>query len=543
MTEKKKNNKSSLIVIILAVLAIIAAAVYFLVLKSPVVTFKDGNSVYFKTEVKKGEVISNWPADPKKEGYDFKGWYFNGAVYDKQSPVTKNIELQANWKEEQFVSFYVNNEAYAKVKIVDGYVDTPKNPEAEKGYAFAGWEDGGKIVDFSQQFEDGFVVNAVFKPFVQITSMKFEKDTYYVEVDKDFFLYPDIKPDDWQESLTFTSSDESVLKVSESGMAHGYKPGTVKVTVVSESGAKAETTVIVDTYPTDISLASEMDLEHGKTAKLDVKFTPEDVTNKSLTYSSSDSKIVTVDKNGNLKAVGYGTATITVKTANNISKKIKVYANGRYYSLGFYDTNSQPISGDVYLYYSPNNEKKFYVTISRVWYSRGEKGSSPGYPTKIKPSYTNRLCVDGLGDMSDYAEVYAYENCNFNSMKKPYSEKVYFEYTDDETGITYKSAEITIHYEVQLEVSIPEETGTITGNQVVLKGNTGDTVYFRLTVYTKDTVETHSSNITLQKTGTGMDKDPNKPNLYHFTFFMKKGETGTIKFTTPAGQKLTLTVK
>ena len=37
------------------------------------------------------------PKDPTKSGFDFAGWYHEGAVYDFSKPVTKSIILNANW--------------------------------------------------------------------------------------------------------------------------------------------------------------------------------------------------------------------------------------------------------------------------------------------------------------------------------------------------------------------------------------------------------------------------------------------------------------
>ena len=74
---------------------------------------------------------------------------------------------------------------------------------------------------------------------------------------------------------------------------------------------------------------TKLSLEKGSSETLKATVTP---SNKGVTWTSSNSKIVTVDKNGKVKAIAAGTATITVKTkdqgktakctvtVNNISK-------------------------------------------------------------------------------------------------------------------------------------------------------------------------------------------------------------------------------
>ena len=62
----------------------------------------------------------------------------------------------------------------------------------------------------------------------------------------------------------------------------------------------------------------------GDTAKIQYIISPENASNKSVTYKSSDEKIAKVNKNGKVTGVKKGTATITVKSKSDTSKKAKV---------------------------------------------------------------------------------------------------------------------------------------------------------------------------------------------------------------------------
>ena len=74
-----------------------------------------------------------------------------------------------------------------------------------------------------------------------------------------------------------------------------------------------------------ISLTStSSELWVGDTANLTVKYTPEDTTEKGVTYKSSDDKIATVSTDGIVTAVGKGTATITATGANNITSSVTI---------------------------------------------------------------------------------------------------------------------------------------------------------------------------------------------------------------------------
>lgn len=97
-------------------------------------------------------------------------------------------------------------------------------------------------------------------------------------------------------------------------------------------------------FPTSISLdSSAVTLTKiGETKKLTAVFAPANVTQKGLTWDSSDKNVVTVS-DGTVKAVGSGTATITVKTVNGktASKKITVNDGCASVSKGYYCFNTK----------------------------------------------------------------------------------------------------------------------------------------------------------------------------------------------------------
>ena len=94
---------------------------------------------------------------------------------------------------------------------------------------------------------------------------------------------------------------------------------TFIVTATNTNGSDSkEYTLTINPAPvlvTGISLNnSNLSLYTGKTATLTATVTPENATNKAVTWKSSDDTIATVDNNGKVTAVKEGTATITVTT-------------------------------------------------------------------------------------------------------------------------------------------------------------------------------------------------------------------------------------
>ena len=119
--------------------------------------------------------------------------------------------------------------------------------------------------------------------------------------------------------VTWTSSDPTIASVDENGNVTAHKAGTVTITATTEDGSKtASCTVTVNpaVIPvTGVTLdKNALNLGKGETQQLTATVNPENASNKNVSWTSSDESVATVDENGNVTAVGRGTATITVTT-------------------------------------------------------------------------------------------------------------------------------------------------------------------------------------------------------------------------------------
>lgn len=131
--------------------------------------------------------------------------------------------------------------------------------------------------------------------------------------------------------LVYTSADTSIATVDEYGVITGVKEGSTTITVTTEgkdSQAKAIFTIESVTIPVEVvnnkvditSLElDETELEEvagSESVKLTATVGPEDATDKTVTWESSDETVARVDKNGNVYFVSSGTATITATATN-----------------------------------------------------------------------------------------------------------------------------------------------------------------------------------------------------------------------------------
>lgn len=116
--------------------------------------------------------------------------------------------------------------------------------------------------------------------------------------------------------VAWTSSNNDVATVSEDGAVTPVGLGTATVTAKALDGGFAATcTVTVGEHVTGVELdKSKVAIVGAGTAQLKATVFPDEALDKSVTWSTSDESVATVDGNGLVTAAGKGSATVTATT-------------------------------------------------------------------------------------------------------------------------------------------------------------------------------------------------------------------------------------
>ncbi len=130
-------------------------------------------------------------------------------------------------------------------------------------------------------------------------------------------------------SVTWTSSNTSVASVDANGLVTAKATGTATITATAAdgSGKKATCTVTVSINTTvevkyvSLNKTTLTLTSTGQTSQLTPRISPTNATNKSVTWTSSNTSVATVDANGLVTAKATGTATITATAADGSGKK------------------------------------------------------------------------------------------------------------------------------------------------------------------------------------------------------------------------------
>ncbi|MDO4355790.1 MAG: Ig-like domain-containing protein [Clostridia bacterium] len=124
-------------------------------------------------------------------------------------------------------------------------------------------------------------------------------------------------------ALKYETSNKKICTVDANGNVKGVAAGTATISITAADGQSVSCTVTVVKAPSKITLShTKGTLGAGDTFQLGYAITAG--TSATITWSSSNSKVATVDANGLITAVSAGSATITAKTHNGKKATCKV---------------------------------------------------------------------------------------------------------------------------------------------------------------------------------------------------------------------------
>ena len=274
---ENKKLLFGLLGVLVAIVIIIVVIILTLGSKRYTISFNtDGGNSLESITAKEKETITLPIA--VKEGYIFNGWIDEtGKIIPSIYVVTKDVTLKATWISETADTITIKFDTNGGSKIEDIIIvkgetlKLPQNP-TKAGYKFVTWETENGTPIYNE-------------------ALLSESVTLYAVWEK--------------EPSSSSSSKES-------------KPSS-STTIVEPTGVELNTTnktMVVNT-----------------TDKLVATVKPNNAKDKTVTWSSNKPNVITVDKNGNIKAVGLGEATITVKTSNGKTATAKVTSDVRSITL------------------------------------------------------------------------------------------------------------------------------------------------------------------------------------------------------------------
>ena len=162
---------------------------------------------------------------------------------------------------------------------------------------------------YAQTYASGKGIKYVTQD-IHATSVSLDITEKTAERYDDFQLTATIAPLNFTDAVIWTSSNEEVATVSDTGYVEICGVGTTVITVTAgnvKAACKITVPQLIDWIEFD---EDEIELKAGQTYQLKPYISPSDATNKKLKYTSSDTKVAEVSASGLVTAKSEGEAKI-----------------------------------------------------------------------------------------------------------------------------------------------------------------------------------------------------------------------------------------
>lgn len=180
------------------------------------------------------------------------------------------------------------------------------------------------------------VTNQSVKVEIPVQSIELSEKSLSIKESETHKLEAIYTPTDTtQKNVKWSSSDESIAKISQDGIITALTRGKTTITATAENGTTASCDVTVTREIGSVILdKSSISLDKGESTKITATIPTDTDGDKTISWTTSDSSVATVSNDGTVTAVDRGEAIITATTANgkkaicavNVSVKLKSIA-------------------------------------------------------------------------------------------------------------------------------------------------------------------------------------------------------------------------
>lgn len=158
-------------------------------------------------------------------------------------------------------------------------------------------------------------------PEIHVQSVSVSPQSIDLLTGQTYSLTVSVLPDDAADkSVSWRSGNASIASVSNDGVVTAKSPGETVITAVTlDGGRSASCSVCVKDPVVEVSSVTlsqtSLTLTEGESATLSATLSPDNATDRSIRWSSSDPEVASV-ADGLVKALAAGTAAITVSSSN-----------------------------------------------------------------------------------------------------------------------------------------------------------------------------------------------------------------------------------
>ena len=147
---------------------------------------------------------------------------------------------------------------------------------------------------------------------IPATNIELDASSKTMTVGEKAKLTATVKPDDSTDKVTWKSKNDKIVSVDENGNITALAVGETEVIATAGNVSAVCKVTVEGVKVSKVELnKTSVSLKAGETEQLTATVSPDNATDKTVTWTSSKPTVAAVDENGKITAVAPGTATIT----------------------------------------------------------------------------------------------------------------------------------------------------------------------------------------------------------------------------------------
>lgn len=280
----------------------------------------------------------------------------------------------------------------------------------------------------------GYLTVTVSAAAIPVTSVVINEDSVNVTNGTSYNVIATVNPNNaTNNSLAWTSDNESVATVNNSGLVTTHSVGTANVKATSQADSTKYDSITINVISSNVAVTgvtieeSSHTIHKGSAYTVSAIVNPSNATNKNIDWSSSNTAIATVDNNGKVTAIAIGTATIKAQSQADSTKfdtiTITVDEVPSGYLIADHTIMTKMYKGEIPLADIQNAKKK--LKISYIHSSHGSQLTNgiDTYATwintssSIAPTLYKDAAANYFNRASSYdngTSLYLYNRANLN---------------------------------------------------------------------------------------------------------------------------------
>lgn len=210
---------------------------------------------------------------------------------------------------------------------------------------------------------------------VEIKEINFTDNVINLKVNEEYNMQIDYVPTNYiQEDIVYVVNDDSVLSIDSNGLIKALKTGNAIVSAITKSGKTTNAEVVVEDDSVVFTKSfvpisnieineSKINLTSGQTYQIKYTIEPNNATDKTIMWETTDARIATVTDTGLISARQAGNVVLTAYSINGKQKSISLTVSSVAVNLSSIELNPSELVlnlGETYQIkstYIPSNAK------------------------------------------------------------------------------------------------------------------------------------------------------------------------------------------